>query len=255
MDDRSRFADFLERLADRRASSFEWSRFVVAHYADPFLEEMRRCTVRLMQNRLPYHGDTEPGREALRCWAMALRSASAPPPTDGVTLSVAPHEAAVLDDFLRIEGAQPEQDDAALYRRLKRDVCLLYHELSDYRHIMGDLDYASDYPLEYWALINRIDTGREDDRFIRAGILVLLLAMLQDVFDGSGDHISRHARGISRELERFVPEDDAMLRLVESVEHGLGLLANSASADDRFGADVCWAYDTFVRKYFADAAS
>ena len=156
---------------------------------------------------------------------------------------------------LRIDGSQLEHDDVALYRRLTRDVCFLYHELSAYRHIMGDLDYASDYPLEYWTLLNRIDTGRSDDRFIRGGILVLMLAMLQDVFDGSGDHISRHAKGISRELEQFVPEDDTMLRLAESVEHGLGLLANSASADDRFNTDACWAYDAFVRKYFADGAT
>ena len=101
---------------------------------------------------------------------------------------------------LRIDDTQREDDDVALYRRLIRDVCLLYHELSAYRHIMGDLDYAKDYPLEYWTLINRIDTGRSDDRFIRSGILVLLLAMLQDVFDGSGDYISRHANAIRANL-------------------------------------------------------
>jgi hypothetical protein len=120
---------------------------------------------------------------------------------------------------------------------------------------MGDLDYANDYPLEYWKLINRIDTGRNDDRFIRGGILVLMLAMLQDAFEGSGDHISRHAKDISRELERFVPEDDIILQLAESVEHGLELLANSASADNRFSTDVCWAYEKFVRQYFMDGAN
>lgn len=156
---------------------------------------------------------------------------------------------------LRIDGTQLEQDDLALYRRLVRDVCYLYHELSAYRHIMGDLDYANDYPLEYWTLINRIDTGRNDDRFIRGGLLLLMLAMLQDVFDGSGDSISRHAKEIAQELKRFIPEDDSMLRLAESVEHGLGLLANSASADDRFNTNACWAYDAFVRKYFADGAT
>ena len=120
---------------------------------------------------------------------------------------------------------------------------------------MGDLDYASDFPLEYWTLINRIETGQADDRFIRSGILVLLLAMLRDVFDGSGDFISRHCEAISQNLERFVPEDVEMLRLVESVEHGLHLLATSGAADDRFNTDTCWAYDLFVRKYFADNAA
>ena len=156
---------------------------------------------------------------------------------------------------LRIDGTQREQDDVALYRRLIRDVCFFYHELSEYGHIIGDLDYANEYPLEYWAILNRVDTGRPDDRLIRGGILVLMLAMLQDVFDGSGDYISRHNKDISREVERFVPEDDTMLRLADSVKHGLGLLANSASADDRFNAGSCLAYEAFVRKYFADNAT
>jgi len=156
---------------------------------------------------------------------------------------------------LRINDTQGEEDDGQLYRRLIRDICFLYHELSAYRHIMGDLDYANDYPLEYWTLINCVDTGRSEDRFIRCGILVLLLAMLQDVFDGSGDHISRHTAAISHELQEFIPGDDELLRLAQSVEHGLGLLTASASADDRFNEDVCWAYDTFVRGYFASRAS
>ncbi len=70
---------------------------------------------------------------------------------------------------------------------------------------------------------------------------MIMLAMLQDAFDGSGDHISRHVKDISRELDRFIPEDDMMLRLAESVEHGLRLLASSGSADDRFNTDACWA--------------
>lgn len=155
---------------------------------------------------------------------------------------------------LRNDGSQLEQDDLALYRRLTRDVCFLYHDLSAYQHIMGDLDYANEYPLAYWTLINRVETGQSGDRFIRAGILVLMLAMLQDVFDGSGDSISRHRNAIAQELERFIPEDESMLRLAESVAHGLELLGTSTSADDQFNTDVCWAYDTFVRRYFVDGA-
>src|SRR5207249_1997195 len=116
--------------------------------------------------------------------------------------------------------------------------------------IMGDLDYATEYGLKYWQLLNRVDTGRSDDRFIRGGILVLMLAMLQDVFDGSGDSITRHTDEIIEALDCFVPEDEDMLRLSQAVEHGLQLLASSFSKDDRFETDVCWAYDAFVRRYF-----
>ena len=81
--------------------------------------------------------------------------------------------------------------------------------------------------------MNRIDTaGVTIDS--SGGILVLMLACSKTLFDGSGDYISLRATDISRELERFIPEDDTMLRLAESVKHGLDLLANSASADDRF---------------------
>ena len=101
MSDRATFADFLERLADGHTTRLEWERFAVVPYADAFLEEMRRCTVRLMRDCLAHHGNTEPGREALRCWAMAIRSASAPEPTEDVLLTISPHEAVVLDEFLR----------------------------------------------------------------------------------------------------------------------------------------------------------
>lgn len=117
---------------------------------------------------------------------------------------VAVRRSSIMTQSLRIDGIQLEQDDVAMYRRLIRDVCFLYHELSAYRRIIGDLDYANDYPLEYWTLLNRIDTGRSEDRFIRGGILVLFLAMLADVFDGSGESVSHQVQAISKELEQFI---------------------------------------------------
>ena len=161
----------------------------------------------------------------------------------------------IMPQPLRIDGSQREDCDASLYGRLVRDICFLYHELSAYNHIMGDLDYAGDYPLEYWQLLNRIDTGNPDDRFIRSGILILFLAMLFDCFDGSGDAISKNVDQISNALARFVPEDDAVLRLQNTVEHGLRLLTTTGRADDLFVTESSWAYTTFVRSYFAGRAT
>jgi hypothetical protein len=155
---------------------------------------------------------------------------------------------------LRTDKSQREDDDHGLYKRLTRDVCFLYHELADYGHIMGDLDYASDYPLDYWRLINGIETGRGDDRFIRSGILVLMMAMLQDEFDGSGCWISKHLNSAKDELERFIPEDEDILKLTDYVLHGLQLLASGSPADNHFDTGACWAYDQFVRAYFLDSA-
>jgi len=156
---------------------------------------------------------------------------------------------------LRIDGSQREDDDIVLYRRLARDVCFLYHELADYGYLMGDLDYAGEYPLHYWELLNRIDTGRKDDRFIRGGILILMLAMIEDVFDGSGDAITKHCSTANKAIGEFIPEDDEMLRLLTAVEHGLQLLTTERRRDDQFDTDTCWAYDAFVRRYFVEAAS
>ncbi len=82
-----------------------------------------------------------------------------------------------------------------------------------------------------------------------------MLAMIQDVFDGSGDSISKHHSDAIQALADFVPEDDDMLRLLNAVEHGLQLLATSRARDDQFDNDLCWSYDTFVRGYFVEAAS
>ena len=87
---------------------------------------------------------------------------------------------------------------------------------------MGDLDYANDYSLPYWEVINRIDTGRPDDRFIRSGILILFLAMIHDELDGSGCWISRHLNVVSEALKRFIPEDDDMLRFSVGVQSRQG---------------------------------
>ena len=72
---RRQFADFLDRLAAGTARDEEWSSFAVTHYQDEFLEEMRRCTVRLRGGHLPqrFEADDEPG--LLRAWAIAVRSA------------------------------------------------------------------------------------------------------------------------------------------------------------------------------------
>ncbi|HEY2786419.1 MAG TPA: hypothetical protein VGJ05_15740, partial [Fimbriiglobus sp.] len=44
---RLQFADFLDRFASDIAGEEEWSSYIVTQYPDEFLEEMRRCCVRL----------------------------------------------------------------------------------------------------------------------------------------------------------------------------------------------------------------
>ena len=101
---REAFADFLDRYADNRTDSSEWDHFVVQHYGDSFLEETRRCVVRLAINKLPIHGDTEAAREIIRSWAFLLRSStnsSDERRPDVATIDMTPSEAVVLDSILR----------------------------------------------------------------------------------------------------------------------------------------------------------
>jgi hypothetical protein len=75
---RQQFADFLDRLALGTAHADEWSSFVITHYhPDEFLEEMRRCTVRLGGGHLRpvMNIDSAEGRQVLRAWSIAIRSA------------------------------------------------------------------------------------------------------------------------------------------------------------------------------------
>ena len=101
---RNSFADFLDRFADRKTAEIEWQHFIVRHYGDSFLEEIRRCVVRLAINELPIHGDTEASRDLLRAWGFLLRSTTnsdLPSNVDLVTLDLTPAEAVILDAFLR----------------------------------------------------------------------------------------------------------------------------------------------------------
>jgi hypothetical protein len=72
---RRQFADFLDRFAAGTSHDGEWSSFVLAHYPDEFLEEMRRCTVRLGIGELPCTIESPEGKSLLRAWAVAIRSA------------------------------------------------------------------------------------------------------------------------------------------------------------------------------------
>ena len=101
---RNSFADFLDRYADNKTGPTEWDNFVVQHYGDSFLEEIRRCVVRLAINNLPIHGDTDAARDLIRSWATLLRSSTnsdVERKPDVATIDMTPTEAVLLDSILR----------------------------------------------------------------------------------------------------------------------------------------------------------
>jgi hypothetical protein len=78
--------------------------------------------------------------------------------------------------------------------KVERDICYLYHELSEYSGIMGDLAFGCLYTLPHWEFLHlNVRQMPEEQRcFIREGCLVMLLAMAWDVLDGSGSYLIKH---------------------------------------------------------------
>ncbi len=127
---RNSFADFLDRYADNGTGSIEWDHFVVRHYGDSFLEEVRRCVVRLAINRLPIRGETDAARDLIRSWAILLRSstnAGVERKPDVARIDLKPSEAVLLDSILRryLESNKLTVENAAEHQCLWNIQCLL----------------------------------------------------------------------------------------------------------------------------------
>ena len=136
------FADFLTRLASGDES--DWERYVVAHYADEFLEELRRCVMRMRNYSTAKWGDDD-SNDMLRHWANALRLSTDTelPKIDysHVKLTVTASEFVVLDSMLRrfSETDDFTINDAAERQTLynlqclceKHDACQMLPKLQD----------------------------------------------------------------------------------------------------------------------------
>ncbi len=103
-DARLQFAEFLTRLANGRDQSTEWSEYVATHYSDPFLEEIRRCVMRLRHYSTAVWGD-QASSDTLLSWADALRlsidSPLQPHNHSYISLRMTASEFVMLDCMLR----------------------------------------------------------------------------------------------------------------------------------------------------------
>ena len=101
---RLEFAAFLDRLAIHKTSESDWRRFVVCHYTDTFLEEIRRSIVRLYADELEIHSRTDAAAVLVESWATLVRASvgsTKDDDVDEVTFTLTESEAVVLDNFLR----------------------------------------------------------------------------------------------------------------------------------------------------------
>ena len=128
---------------------------------------------------------------------------------------------------------------------IEKDICYLYHELAEYSGIMGDLDYHSTYNKDYWKYIN-VDC----DPFIREGSMILLLAMIWDWIDESGNIIETKIESYENSMSCFYPQSDNENRLIDLINNGLDIVQKKKDVDEKFSSDTGWAYNTYVREYF-----
>ena len=134
-------------------------------------------------------------------------------------------------------------------RQIEKDICYLYHELSEYSHIMGDLDYHALYNKKYWTFID-VDT----DPFILHGCLILVLAMIWDWIDGSGNYIEDKIVYYKNAMKTLYGQSEDEFRLIEAVNRGLEIVEKEKQKDDNFEIDSLWVFETFVMGYFQEKA-
>lgn len=93
-----------------------------------------------------------------------------------------------------------------MVQHIEKDICFLYHQLSSYSYIMGDLDYNEHYRLPYWDFINiKSPMNDYEKAFIQEGCLVLILTMAWEQIEGAGCYINdKHGeKGIRKKLYRY----------------------------------------------------
>jgi hypothetical protein len=79
---RREFADFLDRLTSRPPNREDWQEFIVQHYEDEELEQLRVDCARLARDTKTPIPQTEAQRSQLREWAIELRSSFLAQPGD-----------------------------------------------------------------------------------------------------------------------------------------------------------------------------
>ncbi|MDH3919367.1 MAG: hypothetical protein OEU25_14455, partial [Rhodospirillales bacterium] len=134
-------------------------------------------------------------------------------------------------------------------QEVERDICLLYHQLSEYSYIMSDFYYGNVYALRYWDFLDV--GGIEPDRqsFIREGCLIMILAMAWDMIDGSGAFLKPRLAEVSAAVEDCSSEDERTRKLLAVVKLGLELASGGRSDTAEFVDLSNWAHREFVRGY------
>ena len=149
--------------------------------------------------------------------------------------------------------------------KVERDICFLYHELSEYPGIEGDLAYGLIYTLPYWDFLNLSVRRMPDEErcFIRDGCLVMLLAMAWDVLDGSGSYLLNHLGFCQQAVESVEVDNEKTEQLVQTVKTALKAVEMDSQGNGRLEGPPLrhlidlsvWVNREYVGGYFKQKAN
>ena len=102
-------------------------------------------------------------------------------------------------------------------QKLEKDILLLFHQLSSYSYLMGDLYYSELYSLPYWKYIDnnywQIDINEEDKQFIEIGCLVMIATMAMEIIDEAGSFILKTLDAIEASMSSYNPMNQKLHNL------------------------------------------
>lgn len=153
---------------------------------------------------------------------------------------------------VRYNQQQMDEHDWDTFWKVERDICFLFHELSEYPGIRGDLSYGSLYSLPYWEFLNlRGPNIHDDDRcFIRDGCLVMILAMSWDIIDGSGSYLKDKIGLCRQAISELEAEDERTKKLLHVVRLALSVAEQGHSRNDELSELSVWVNYEYVHGYF-----
>lgn len=146
-------------------------------------------------------------------------------------------------------------EDWVSIQRVEADICLFYHQQSDYSYIMSDLYYGDVYALPYWEFLQTKNLPDDRAEFIQSGCLMILLAMCWELIDGSGSFLTSHIAEASERTKSFEPAADRVARLQNHVSTALESTSGMVEVSKEFVDESAWAHAEFVMGYFRSICS
>ena len=149
--------------------------------------------------------------------------------------------------------------DWVLIQKIERDICYIYHQLSRYNYIMGDLYYEEIFNIPYWEYVNN-KFPEKHENFIHEGILIILLAMGWEIIDSSGYYLYDKLGKCIKILEDSKFNEKEINRLknitVQTLKYALLNDKNkSAEQEENLFKYSRWAHEHFIKKYFCEKTS